>query len=1358
MRARSLFKLNRSGVALVAVLAILVVLALMAATFTIVIHQNMSMSRLQNESLTLDMLLRNGLAHAQSVLTVADPIPGKNPENPEPVTASHLISDNAFKPGLADVKKFGPWIYVRDEEGYVHGRYRVRIEDEAAKVNLNKAYLNTQSRGHGWDTGEIYLPHALGVSKKAGQSIINYKYGDDRLPGGRGDDDHNNPRLMVDGLDNTGDGTVDEYDEGVNDPREYSAMHPRGDDRAFVSFREAMPFIMNVAAIRKMSEATRQAIASEISKRATLYSVDLPGSPTLPTDEPSDINSVTARECRRRLLTANEQIPFESSSSKRNQIAANIIDYRDENHVLTTLGGQAYGVEAICFNEVMANEDSAYYWCRDGFATDGLVDDWVSRTYWVDNYGGKDNSRMIYAPSYAYSASHQSGVLWDTISKNKTWLILDDGRKKYGSFKVSGGSIVFELPPGPGKFGSATRPLFEGVNWGGNDGPKSYKETYERMMKLMSKRGKTINGHTRFPANFFKNQEVYFYDWGGSYIGKLKVKSSTPDHRFTATGGDVAKIASHVRNKGVTNLGVSFSAWTMGLTANLPEVSIYHVIRSRSAAPGKYYKIQISRDQGGPWQTWETDTLNASGVPASGSYTVEDDKIWYYNSDKPIRTDPLGWIDVFVTSSPKVRPGADIFQSLSYIRLMAPEVVEMYNASDTPISLANWRVICNTGSLATEIGRIKKTAYYDTILKRQIIDDNPIVRPRGHFYLVNDTELFDARYGNADNKWGSRADEQVPVFEMDKKHWGVSFKISKVETDHPFNFIYLENESFDDPELFQGETIRLLYEGKEQDKESWHGALIPAMFWEQDGGVRFRIWNEYAYQGSKPAAEGGRVMVIGLPARGGIVSLTLKNEYEQVTSRTIEYGAVEKDEIEYSTEKEDPTHYTWVKRSVPTIGGTETEALNRSMQGKKSRPAWIKNGPFGSVAELALIRTADDFENVGTTGGKSTGERKVGSLADVFCTSQVRLESCGENVETKGWEKALYEVGHHDLRTVTARDADWEVDQWKGHTLRFLTGPLRGQKFPVISNTRNSLMLAEVDSEVIPRSAPARKTIRNCKGAKFTVGPGYQTPFCYARQSDQEGEWLWRKAIPVPGTYDLYIYGLNDSIKTTEFLEENLNASIDTALWNYDTERWDTISTRKKYRKEDCFNAGKITPAHMSPDGDVRMKLTAHDVAETGLDARQDEGGVVSEYQSGYAWFNYAVVTPLPVVGRVNVNTAPARLLESMPGITPEVAKNIEKGIDAQGVAGLKPYTKLSDLFEVKGFTVEMFQRCANLLAINSYAYTVEVEAETLKDINNDGKYSMDLDRVNAARKKRYVMELNPVPNGYSKVRQVEKY
>ncbi len=118
--------------------------------------------------------------------------------------------------------------------------------------------------------------------------------------------------------------------------------------------------------------------------------------------------------------------------------------------------------------------------------------------------------------------------------------------------------------------------------------------------------------------------------------------------------------------------------------------------------------------------------------------------MWKYNDGKPIKTAAGGWMKLLVTSSNRgISRDDEKGQMLGYIRFIAPEVSEMYNASATPVSLANWRVICNTGSKATEIGLISDTSYYDKILKKSIRTDNPVVEPGGHFYLVNDTELFD---------------------------------------------------------------------------------------------------------------------------------------------------------------------------------------------------------------------------------------------------------------------------------------------------------------------------------------------------------------------------------------------------------------------------------------------------------------------------------------------------------------------------------------------------------------------------------------------------------------------------------------
>ena len=102
--------------------------------------------------------------------------------------------------------------------------------------------------------------------------------------------------------------------------------------------------------------------------------------------------------------------------------------------------------------------------------------------------------------------------------------------------------------------------------------------------------------------------------------------------------------------------------------------------------------------------------------------------------------------------------------------------------------------------------------------------------------------------------------------------------------------------------------------------------------------------------------------------------------------------------------------------------------------------------------------------------------------------------------------------------------------------------------------------------------------------------------------------------------------------------------------------------------------------------------------------------------QTGIAWFNYAIVTPVPVPGRVNVNTAPPRFLASLPGINSELAKNIYDGRDTDGKQTLKPYQKLGDVLKVKAMTPKIFERCANIFALDSSFFTVEVEAQLFKD------------------------------------------
>ena len=1378
-----------NGIALVAVLAILVVLAIIAASFTTLMNIELRQSNQVINSFQLDMLVEAGLEHAKTMLV------------------------NSDEPSELSEEKFTHWMYVKDKADDLCGRYRLRIEDESAKVNINKAYQLKNGKGKSWDTGEIVLPRALGVSPKIAEKIINFRYGPNKVPGGRGDDDNNNAVLMADGIDNDADGLIDEDDEGINDPSEYTSGHLRGDDRNFTTINEVLSVFLNTK--KKLPLSVQESIRREVPRRATVRSIDKSGSRTLQNEKPSDINCVTARECRQRFTTASASVPFQPNSRMRSQLAANMVDYRDENHVLSTLGS-TYGVEAICFNEILANDESFTYLLEDGNLNPGNDYAYWGGS-WEKQYGTTDDKRSIYHISQPYFAVPDDNFYM--FDPREAWRIkYDEGIRVSGKLNASAGSMTITLPDVPGKKGTGKAEMTnyrdgvwpsqsppwknpEGIpgnrSWCYWDGitvttrsRNDYTDYYNELMGVLKKRGQADGNHPDLPPNFFKNAQVMIYTWGyssesgstkGRVVGCFDVTSSK-GHKITAKTSDAnsssVNFATQLAKYGMTpnncDLSICFVGWgNRSTAAHLPKVNSWSMIRSRQPIGGRYFKVVIDRQPVGRWFGYKTKKLGVSGT-IGGKFSEDKDnsKQWPYKDGKAIKTDKNGWIDLMLTSSPDVSRQSNLRQTLWYVRMIAPEVAEMFNASATPVSLANWRVICNTGSLATEIGRIKRTSYYDRTLRRPIVDDNPVVSPGGHFYLVNDTELFDYWYGNGDGNYGSAPKEEVPVFQMGVGRWGITYEVESAKFEYPpaRASIRLKGETFDKADkLFEFETVMFIDEKGKDDPQSWHGIFAPVLSELIEFNNEIAIaptysdWAGYMDPGTK-------VMVLGLPHKGGIVSLTLKNEYEQICARTVDYGKVEPEDLGQSTEKVDPTKNTWVKREQASIAGRNKDALNRAMQSRQNEKFFIKNGHYGSICELRYLTTGDDFERLGSSGNMSKSVEAISAIGDVMCASHVRLESCAGNVVHKGWKEAADEVESSSLRSVACKNGRWEKDQWKGQTLRFLTGKLRGEKFPIIGNTKKVILLADTQAEFVPRSAPNRKVLKPGKGDRFSLGPGYSSAMCFTRLGNKAGEWTWENAIQIPGKYDLYIHGLNDAIDTTEFLEENNNASIDVAVWNYKTKQFDTLCKKKKYNKHDSFNAGKILHEHVSNAGDFRLQLVAHEVVEKEKEAGSQNGDAIIHTggrQTGMAWFNYAVVTPVPVIGRVNINTAPARLLASLPGISSELAKNIEKGTDSSGKPMLKPYKRLGDLFKVKEMTLDIFERCVNLLMLDSSTFTVEVEAQTLKATRSGELKSKQVwdefapDIVNniiATRTKRFVLELEESKDGFSGVRELERY
>jgi len=1369
----------QNGIALVAVLAILVVLAIMAASFVTLMNIESKQSKVSINSQQLDMLIDSGLEYAKALITVEEMGEKKDDKVLD-------IANTFSQSGLEESKS--KWMLVKDTTGKTIGRYRIRIEDEAGKVNIQKAFLLKNSKGTGWDTGEINLPFALDVQPKIAKKLVDYRYGKNKLPGGRGDDDQNNLVLMADGIDNDADGIIDEDDEGINDPKEYNAKHLNGDDRKFSSMSELMNILIH--AENKMSPKTQSQMMSEIPRRATIYSCDMPGSPTLPNKIPSEINTITARECRKILLKANATLPFEPNSSKQMQLAANLVDYRDENHVLSTLGS-TYGVEAICFNEILANDETCCFDPSYAFAP------WLDndKNYWIDNCGSADGKRMFYFVDMIYDALPDDPQSSYIIDPRRAWRI--NKKKKIGSLKT-GGKVIITFPKTIGKYGRATKitPLIRSplpVSLPGNKswckwqtpgaviGSSSSLESLHRnLLEVLGKLGKKDGERPDFPKNYFKNSLAMIYQWSDNFgdsktqhsIGCFKIlsgnqKSITIDKNEYYSG---ETFDHRMALAGMTNdydLSVTINSWSPGYPiACVDRANRTYLLRPRRPIAGKYFKIIIGRPGKGRYTKGYPDELGVSGN-INGKYTSDKDltRQWVCNDNKPIRTQSGGWIQIMLTSSPEVKRQGDNKQYVSYFRMMAPEVIEMYNASATPVSLANWRVICNTGSLATQIGRIRSTSYYDQKLRRAIVDDNPVVQPRGHFYLVNDEELFDANYGNADNKWGSSADEQIPVFQMDEQNWGVTYKIKSTRysygegpSHNRWGYSIMVDEKGLDKEIFNLETIKFVDKPNADDPDSWNNLFAPVLshFIYKENEIFIRpIGNDKDIGNGKLV--GKSIMILGLPHSGGIVSLTLKNEYDQVCARTVDYGKVEVDELDVTTEKIDPTKNTWVKRQKPSIGGTENKAENRAMRNHHNDKFFIKNGSFGSVGEVRNISTGNNFERL---GGKdvSKGVSALAALSRYMSSSVIRLESCLGDVTRIGWKQAYNEVAKSSLRSVQAKSGNWKPDKWVGHTLRFLSGPLRGEKYPVISNSKNTLILSEKNTGDIPRSSPNRKALKPNIGDKFSIGPGYATPMCYTRKSGDSATWTWKNVIPYSGTYDLYIYGLNDAIDTTEFLEENNNASLDIELWNYKAKKYDMLKKRGKYGKQDSFNAGKIKPENISDGGNIKIRLTSHNVVERNTDDKTGKAIVGSGgKQTGTAWFNYAVIAPVPVPGRININTAKPRLLASLPGINAKLARNIYEGLDRNGKRKLKPYQNIGDMLKIKGITPDVFAKCVNILAVDSTSFTVEVEAQLLKDNIFKEKTKTSTDSVIATRIKRFIIDADRQENGNVKIHELEE-
>lgn len=1366
------------GVALVAVLSVLTVLAVLAASFAVLIQLDVSNANSQVEIQRLELLVESGMHHAVAVLQQAQASGERISTLPR---GSLRQAFGEFTTGTEphDVRAArdvaaGRWIEVKNSQGLVEGRYRVAVEDEAAKVNLNTSFLMDKSRGSGWLPGEVALTYASGLPSQVMERVVHYRYGPNRVPGARGDDDANNVLLMSDGIDNNGNGLVDEEDEGVDDPGEYSPYFPKGDDRRITGLSEALSVLLGGPL--KLTIESRRLIQREIPRRTTLYSVDLPGSATLPDEEPADVNVVNARQARKLIGQANMRKPFGGTQRDLDQLAVNLADYRDQNHVLSTIGSQ-YGVEAINFNELLANDGT------------------VARNTSPGIYGGVDPNRDDFVvPSYDVlvnaGVAGEVGHDWRTYNDNFSsladgcaWDVEVDGTRVelYGPAK--------EFDPNDGRvlrehiMSSTRKRGFDAYVENRNAG--SYPS--RRVRRSMGAHVTTYTAF-RWPPNFFQNCYICVafsnsnaYRSGIVNVQTRKIASSTADGELRVQGEPFTKSERKLAR-------AIIGTWRgpSGPEGAWPRMPL--MITVQKLQPNVYYLPVVNN-----WSNHRQLDKVANAGFAPWSKLLNDDRRpkdhkLYYGGDtsqeyEPVRSTRRGTLDVFYISGHNAKYDPVVLQysgwcapwGLTFVR---PEVIELINVSARPISLRGWTLTFNTGSVVNDIGVIDYGKGYE--LSRGNPDPNPVIMPNNYFYLVNNIKLFNAEFGSKQpsHSWGNTASQTVPVWEIPNSSWGVQYEIDRAESFSQGGGVYDVRvfvkgaESFR-RDQFKGEVVEFL---NTIEPEGRRGCANGCRYVVTGNGSRsfdidvnatYSIAHQHyeprGFRGESPGVN--RIMLLGMPAKGGIVSMTLKNEYKQVVARTVTYAYLDRNPDEWygqSAEKTDPTHYNWIVRRTPSISGRPELAANYAVRGKSRRPVEVKDGPYVSVGELQRVRIGRDFENVGDGRSGVRQRETLAGLASAFGASALRLEACDEHAERSGssWQPAIYSVSGARQGSISANSANWEINMWRNHTVRFMTGKLRGEMFPVFGNTRNTLQLNDPAVRTVVRSSPGRKALTPAIGDIFTVGPGYASGLCYTRRANTSGEWTWRQRISKPGSYHLYIFGLSDSISTTEFLEENDNAALDIEVWNFEKNEYDMLARNAKYGKDDGIYAGRISPAHVSATGDFKLRLTARGVSERGLiDNEQTQGVVVQRRrQSGFAWFNYAMLTPVPVPGRVNANTASPRLLASLPGINSTLANDIYNGVDMGGKAVLKPYTSLGDLLNVRGMTPEIFERSANLFCLDSSAYTIDIHAQTVKDTNGDGKYDEKTEPVQGERRKRLVVRTGVGPLAARSVDILEQY
>lgn len=444
-----------------------------------------------------------------------------------------------------------------------------------------------------------------------------------------------------------------------------------------------------------------------------------------------------------------------------------------------------------------------------------------------------------------------------------------------------------------------------------------------------------------------------------------------------------------------------------------------------------------------------------------------------------------------------------------------------------------------------------------------ILPDEAALISGARFYLTDQAEIVKNEYGfqALEPKFSSRD----AVIALPKESWGLEYEISNVREIKKgaqyYTHIGCKNALWEKDELI------------DEVAEIKEGLRFPI----EGGNTKDTlIFSNLRLERYANLEAGDRLRILGLPRHVEYASLTLKNEYSQVAARTKGIRRPKEAKL-YSSLKYE--NNVWSVNEVPFKNFTPMEVKT------------FFDRPLTNDAEVLSIlddpRLADAYlhSNALSLYYKEFPASEAGFQGD-WSLAGGKAEKC---------EKGL-----------AFPNAGWPNDLWRGQKARIISGELKGEMFAVTGSFENVVCAATY-------SLPGRKRLKTFKEGVAALGPGYKNIFYISWKNNAQGEWTFSNLWDCAGG-ELYLKGLSDAVDSGEFLEENHNALIRPELFDWHNNDWESFPAFR-YKKNDAAYLTMLEKRHISPKGNLKLRLTAKNI--------NDPKG------TGLAWFQGIAVSPV---------------------------------------------------------------------------------------------------------------------------------